>query len=60
MIFSSGNVRVADFLKVGLVVKTIGIVVIFFASQVLITPVFHISGMMAMPNTTLMMNGTSG
>ena len=60
MIFSSGNVRIADLLKVGLGVKVIGILVIFFASLVLITPIFHISGAMIVANATLMINGTTG
>ena len=42
MIFSSGDVRIADLIKSGFGIKIIGIAVILFASTVFLSPIFHI------------------
>jgi hypothetical protein len=52
MIFSSGDVRIADLIKAGLGVKLIGIAVILFASTVFLSPVFHIPARIPMLNRT--------
>jgi len=49
-----------DLLKAGFVMKIIGIMVIFFASLVLLSPVFHIDGISGASNSTLMGNVTNG
>ena len=54
MIFSSGDVRIADLIKSGLGVKVIGIAVILFASTVFLSPIFHI------PTRIPMLNRTTG
>jgi hypothetical protein len=52
--------KTRDLIKAGLGVKIIGILVIFFASLVLITPIFHIQDIVSVSNSTLMGNITSG
>ncbi|CAF4098180.1 unnamed protein product, partial [Adineta steineri] len=42
MIFVSGNMKTKDLIKAGIGAKIIGILVIFFASIVLLSPIFHI------------------
>jgi hypothetical protein len=56
MIFVTGNMRTRDLLKAGFGMKLIGVMVIFFASLVLLSPIFHIQDIISVPNTTLMSN----
>ncbi|CAF4637272.1 unnamed protein product, partial [Rotaria sp. Silwood1] len=56
MIFSSGNVRIMDLIKVGLIMKLFGIVIILIASMILITPIFRISPFVEVLNNTLLLN----
>ncbi|CAF1027076.1 unnamed protein product [Rotaria sp. Silwood1] len=56
MIFSSGNVRIMDLIKVGLIMKLFGIVIILLASMILITPIFRISPFVEVLNSTLLLN----
>jgi hypothetical protein len=60
MIFVNGNMRSRDLLKAGFVMKVIGIMVIFFASLILLSPVFHIDGINGASNSTLIGNVTNG
>lgn len=60
MLFVNGNMRSRDLLKAGFGMKIIGIIVIFFVSLVLLTPVFHIHDLTSISNSTLMGNITSG
>jgi sodium-dependent dicarboxylate transporter 2/3/5 len=60
MIFSSGSVRIIDLIKVGLVMKIIGIVIILFASMIWLSPIFRIHQITPfLNNTFLINNGTS-
>lgn len=56
MIFSSGCVRIIDLIKVGLVMKLIGIGVILLASMTLISPIFRIDQLASFVNQTSSMN----
>ncbi|CAF1265637.1 unnamed protein product [Adineta ricciae] len=60
MIFMNSNMRSRDLLVAGLGMKIIGIVVIFLVSLALLSPVFHISSIALISNSTLMTNVTSG
>ncbi|CAF1207164.1 unnamed protein product [Adineta steineri] len=60
MIFASGNMKTRDLIKAGIGAKIIGIIVIFFASTVLLSPIFHIHALTNLPNSTLMGNITTG
>jgi hypothetical protein len=60
MIFVNGNMKTRDLLKAGFGAKIIGIIVIFFASLVLISPIFHINDIIPISNSTLMTNITNG
>jgi hypothetical protein len=60
MIFVSGNMKTRDLLKAGIGAKIIGILVIFFASLVLLPAVFRIHAMAPISNSTLLMNVTNG
>jgi hypothetical protein len=60
MIFVSGNMRTRDLLKAGFGMKIIGILVIFFASLVLLSPIFRIQDMLPILNSTSMVNVTNG
>jgi hypothetical protein len=51
--------RTRDLLKAGFVMKLIGIMVVFVASLVLISPIFHIQDIIPVSNTTLMLNITN-
>ncbi|CAF4156283.1 unnamed protein product [Rotaria magnacalcarata] len=59
MIFSSGHVRMMDLIKAGIGVKIIGILVIFFASIIILGPILHISTQLAiLHNFTTITNDT--
>jgi len=58
MIFSSGNVRIIDLIKVGFGIKIIGIAIILLASMVLLSPVFGIHQLTAVLNSTSLLNNT--
>ncbi|CAF1129686.1 unnamed protein product [Adineta steineri] len=61
MIFVSGNMKTKDLIKAGIGAKIIGILVIFFASIVLLSPIFHIHALTTnLSNSTLIGNITSG
>jgi hypothetical protein len=60
MIFVSGNMKTRDLLKAGIGAKIIGILVIFFASLVLLPAVFRIHAIAPISNSTLLMNVTNG
>ncbi|CAF1207129.1 unnamed protein product [Adineta steineri] len=60
MIFASGHMKTRDLIKAGIGAKIIGIIVIFFASTVLLSPIFHIHALTNLPNSTLMGNITTG
>lgn len=58
MIFSSGNVRIIDLIKVGFGMKIIGIAIILFSSMVLLSPTFHLQQITTIFNGTVPLNGT--
>jgi hypothetical protein len=60
MIFVTGGMKTVDLMKAGFVMKVIGIIVIFGASLLLISPVFDIHEMIPMTNNTLIANATIG
>lgn len=60
MIYAIGNMKTRELLKAGLGIKVIGIGVIFIASLLLVSPVFHIQDPTSPLNTTLMTNATDG
>ncbi len=60
MIFVSGNMRTRDLLKAGFGMKIIGILVVFFASLVLLPSIFHIHDIVSISNSTIMLNVTNG
>ena len=60
MIFVNGNMKTRDLLKAGFGMKILGIIVIFLASIVLVTPVFHIHDIISTSNSTMIGNLTNG
>jgi hypothetical protein len=60
MIFVSGDMRSRDLLKAGFGMKIIGIIVIFFASVVLLPSIFNLHDIKRISNSTLMVNVTNG
>jgi len=60
MIFVNGHMKTRDLIKAGFGMKIIGIFVIFFASLVLLSPIFHIYEVIPISNSTFMINATSG
>ena len=58
MIFSSGSVRIIDLIKVGLVMKLIGIGIILLASMTMISPIFRIHQLASFVNETSSLNGS--
>jgi hypothetical protein len=52
MIFSQGNVRIIDMIKVGLVMKLIGMAIILLASMTILTPIFRIHQITTILNDT--------
>ncbi|CAF1236384.1 unnamed protein product [Adineta ricciae] len=59
MIFSSGNVRMIDLIKVGFGMKVIGIMIILFSSTILLSPIFHIQSLISNLNETSLFNDTT-
>ncbi|CAF1309623.1 unnamed protein product [Adineta steineri] len=59
MIFSSGNVRIIQLIKAGIGMKIIGIVIIFFASLVLLPPIFRIQPLISVLNDTLLFSNST-
>jgi hypothetical protein len=60
MIFVSGDMRSRDLLKAGFGMKIIGIIVIFFASVVLLPSIFHLHDIKRISNSTLLVNVING
>ena len=60
MIFVSDNMKTRDLIRAGVVMKLIGIAVIFLASLVLLSPIFRLHGITALSNSTLLGNSTIG
>lgn len=60
MIFISGKMRTVELMKAGIVVKIIGILIIFIISLTLIPPIFHIHHMTLISNDSLMKNISDG
>ena len=60
MLFAGGNVRIIDMIKVGIIMKLIGMAVILFASMFLISPIFHIHSIMPLLNDTSFLNSSIG
>jgi len=58
MILLHSNVKPADLIKAGIVLKLFGIIVVFVLSLSLLTSVFHIDEMNTIFNNTLLMNNT--
>jgi hypothetical protein len=58
MIFSSGNVRILDLVKVGLGMKVIGMGIILLFSMFLLDPVFRIGELAPLFNNTSLLNNT--
>jgi hypothetical protein len=58
MIFSSGNVRILDLVKAGIGMKIFGMLVILFASMVLLPPIFRIHPLSPILNDTLLINNS--
>jgi len=56
MIFSSGNVRIIDLVKVGFIMKLFGIIIILFFSMILLPPIFHIHQITPFINDTFPIN----
>ncbi|CAF4352476.1 unnamed protein product [Rotaria socialis] len=58
MIFSSGNVRIIDLIKVGFGMKLFGIVVILFASVTFLSPIFRVNQFIPLLNSSLALNNS--
>ncbi len=58
MIFSSGSVRIIEMVKVGFVVKLIGIAVILLASMTILSPIFRIHQVAAVLNASSLLNNS--
>jgi len=57
MIFSSGNVRIIDLVKVGFIMKLFGIMIILFFSMIVLPPIFRIHQITLFLNDTFTING---
>jgi hypothetical protein len=60
MIFVTGAMKTVDLMKAGFVMKVIGIIIIFGASLLLLSPIFDIHEMIPMANNISIVNATIG